>query len=248
MNNSSCTFFSPRLRKASALRTLIKSSAFVGIVAAAACAAPADDSGSAPAAESVVLSDSAKAVRDSLLLIADAARIRGDSAARVWLVVVSDFQCPYCAQFHREVLPRINREYIATGKIRLAYMNFPLVMHRHAWPTSEYAMCAGLQGKFWEYHDALFESQQQWSQLRSATTFLDSLSGALGLDSAITQSCVESQVMRLRIRADVSESENRGIRSTPTFLVAGKMLEGLQTFANLKLELDSALAAAGGGE
>ena len=105
---------------------------------------------------------------DSLLLRrADHARILGSPAATVWVVEVSDFQCPYCRQFHDESYAELKHAYVDSGKIRLAYVNFPLDSHPHAWEAAESAMCAGAQGKFWPMHDGLFETQIIWESMVS---------------------------------------------------------------------------------
>src|SRR5919205_3448630 len=87
--------------------------------------------------------------------IADHARVQGSDNAKLWVVEVSDFQCPYCKRWHAETYPAIKRDYVDAGKVRLAYVNFPLTGHKNAWPAAEAAMCAALQGKFWELHDSL---------------------------------------------------------------------------------------------
>src|SRR5688572_27758660 len=79
--------------------------------------------------------------------IADTARIQGNPAAKVWLVMASDFQCPACKHWHDAYSAEIMRDYVATGKIRFAYINFPLDQHMNARPASEAGMCAAAQGK-----------------------------------------------------------------------------------------------------
>ncbi|HMH86433.1 MAG TPA: thioredoxin domain-containing protein, partial [Gemmatimonadaceae bacterium] len=91
---------------------------------------------------------------DSNITRADLARIQGSASAPVWVIEVSDFQCPYCKQWHDQTYAAFRDQYVNTGKVRLAYVNFPLASHVHAWPAAESAMCAGAQGKFWQMHDA----------------------------------------------------------------------------------------------
>jgi len=83
------------------------------------------------------------AVPDSNITIADLSRIQGSATAPVWVVEVSDFQCPYCKQWHDQTYATLRDQYVKTGKIRLAYVNFPLDSHVFAWPAAESAMCAG---------------------------------------------------------------------------------------------------------
>src|SRR6058998_2501259 len=103
-----------------------------------------------------------RAPTDSNITRDDLARIQGSSTAPLWVIEVSDFQCPYCKQWHDQTYPTLRDQYVKTGKIRLAYVNFPLAIHVHAFPAAEAAMCAGAQAKFWQMHDALFSSQNSW--------------------------------------------------------------------------------------
>src|SRR5688572_20483451 len=66
--------------------------------------------------------------------LADLSRMQGDVKAPVWVIVMSDFQCPACKAWHDEVFPQLRKEFIVTGKIRFAYVNFPLRRHPHAIP------------------------------------------------------------------------------------------------------------------
>src|SRR5215210_7202557 len=73
-----------------------------------------------------VVATGATSLIDSISTIADKARIRGAATAPVWLVEISDFQCPFCKEWHDKTFATIDREYVKTGKVRLAYLNFPL--------------------------------------------------------------------------------------------------------------------------
>src|SRR3954447_6475356 len=99
---------------------------------------------------------------DPIITRADLARIQGSPSAPLWVIEVSDFQCPYCKQWHDQTYNTFLDQYVKTGKVRLAYVNFPLGIHAHAFPAAEAAMCAGVQNKFWPMHDSLFASQGRW--------------------------------------------------------------------------------------
>src|SRR5690606_33828878 len=81
---------------------------------------------------------------DSLTKLADAGRIAGSPSARVWIVEISDFQCPFCQKWHTEVFPKIEEEFIKTGKIRFAFLNFPLSHHANSRQAAMSAMCASV--------------------------------------------------------------------------------------------------------
>ena len=186
------------------------------------------------------LVSSAAAARDSDGVKADLARIQGSPNAPVWVIEVSDFQCPYCKQWHDETYPVFRDEFVRTGKVRLAYVNFPLAQHQYAWPAAESAMCAGAQGKFWEMHDALFNTQSKWEALPAPASFFDSLARAQGVDVARWRQCVQSGKMKTWIQADHDRAQTAGAGSTPSFMIGDKILVGAQPIEELRRAIDSA--------
>lgn len=179
---------------------------------------------------------------DTISAKLDQARIAGDSTARVWFIMISDFQCPYCKQFHDESFEAIRKDYVATGKVRMAYINFPLPIHQNAWPAAEAAMCAGAQGKFWPMHDVLFSSQNTWEEKRPAEPVIDSLANSVGVDTMALDRCVTQHVAKALIDADMVRAEHAGARSTPTVIVGSRILIGVQPTANYRRAIDSVLA------
>lgn len=172
---------------------------------------------------------------------ADLARIQGNPAAPVWVIEVSDFQCPYCKQWHDETYQKVRDEFVKTGKVRLAYINYPLASHAHAWPAAESAMCAGAQGKFWEMHDALFANQAKWEAMPAPAPVFDSLARATGVDVARWRQCVQSGKMKVWIQADHDRAQAAGVNATPSFLIGDAILAGAQPIENLRSAIDSAL-------
>lgn len=183
---------------------------------------------------------------DSLLARADHGRIMGSPDARVWLIVVSDFQCPYCREWHATVAEPLRRQYVQTGKVRIAYLNFPLGQHPHAWPAAEIAMCSGAQGKFWPVHDAIFATQVTWNGIpaAAAASYFDSLAVSKGVDAARLRSCVASRALRPLIQADYDRSRKSGVQSTPTVIIGSELLPGVYPLEAYRRVLDSALVAA----
>lgn len=181
---------------------------------------------------------------DSRVTRADLARIAGDTAAKVWLIVVSDFQCPYCKLYHDSAGSKIQREYVETGKIRLAYLNYPLSQHPHAVPAAEAAMCAGAQGKFWAFHDSLFATQTEWARLGDGTPVFNRIAKGTAVDEAAYTKCVSDHVMQPMIQADYARGSAQGVRGTPTFFVDSRRIDNTYSYTALKPILDSAVAAA----
>ena len=217
----------------------------VALATGGACGSPDTSARPAPA--------TADEDEDPRVVLADRARVQGNEGAPLWVVEVSDFQCPYCAEFQRLTYPALKREYIETGKVRHAYVNLPLPNHPHARTAAEAAMCAGAQGRFWPMHDAIFATQTRWSRLESAAPVFDSLATVVGVDRTAWADCVASGVMRPLIQADYDRSLGSGVNSTPTFLVIGDtatgnggtaMLGGAQPIENFRRVLDAMLVTA----
>ncbi len=182
------------------------------------------------------------AAGDSILVRADQNRIRGADTAQMWVIEVSDFQCPYCATWHQQVYDQVSKELVDAGQVRFAYVNYPLPSHPNAWPAAITAMCASAQGHFWPVHDALFESQQQWGSLAQPRAFLDSLAIAHGANAEALRSCTSSEATRPVVQGDMDRAIQAGINATPSFLVGGgnswTQLSGVQPLTNLRQALE----------
>ncbi len=179
---------------------------------------------------------------DSLLGLADAARIQGSASAPIWVVEVSDFQCPFCKTWHDSVYDAFRREFVTPGTVRFAYINYPLPNHANAVPAAEAAMCAGVQGKFWEMHDGLFERQHDWAHVPNAVAVFESVARSKGIDVAAMQQCIVSGAVRALIRADVDRAQETGVQGTPSFLIGGDvLLRGMQPIENLRRAIASKL-------
>jgi protein-disulfide isomerase len=219
-----------------------------GILALALTIACAPASNTRQTAESTavipgatVKAAAARAPTDSNITRADLARIQGSATAPLWVIEVSDFQCPYCKQWHDQTYPMLLQQYVKTGKIRLAYVNFPLAIHVHAFPAAEAAMCAGAQAKFWPMHDALFSSQNSWETLGSPTAAFDSLARSTGVEMTRWRDCMKSGEMRPLIEADHDRAERAGASATPSFMIGNKLLVGAQSLDELRTAIDSAM-------
>lgn len=181
--------------------------------------------------------------KEERLARADRGRIRGQGNG-IWLVVISDYQCPFCKKWHEETEPLIERDYVRTGKVQIAYMNYPIAsIHPNAMPAHEVAMCAAEQDRFWPVSDALFRTQGDWKSRRDVAAFFDSLTRTLLLDRPRYDRCLRSGEMRPLIAADIDRSTRIGVGSTPSFLVGGRPVIGAQPYEAFKRAIDAALAA-----
>ena len=196
--------------------------------------------GEALAAEALVTAADSTAMRTA----ADRGRILGDSTAKVWVLMVSDFQCPYCKMWHDQSFDTLRREYVATGKVRMAYLHYPLDQHEQAMPSAEAAMCASVQGKFWEYQSALFGTVARWGRGGDQSAVYDSLAQAHQVDLPRFRACTRSHVMRALVEADRDRMAQAGVRSTPSFFVGSQGLAGAQPVGVFREALDAELAKA----
>lgn len=173
-----------------------------------------------------------------------AARTKGATSAPVTVYEMSDFQCPFCRRFASETFPLIEREYIATGKVRWIFVNLPLTsLHPNAVPAAQFAACAGRQGKFWPAHDLLFLHQGTWAPLRNPGPFLLSLADTLKLPRAAMTGCLESPEVIEEVRLDAEGARRAGAQSTPTFYVEGLLVTGAHPIGLFRQLFDSLHAA-----
>jgi protein-disulfide isomerase len=174
----------------------------------------------------------------SVTVAYDPARVKGDPKAPVTIVEFSDFQCPYCKKSEstlHELLTKYN------GRVKLAYLDFPLRdIHPQAQRAAEAARCAGEQGKFWEYHDALYAEQ---SKLDGAE--LLNHARALHLDEKSFQSCLDSGKFKSKIEADMEQGRKVGVAGTPGFFVNGVFLSGALPSADFEKVIETQLALLG---
>lgn len=173
---------------------------------------------------------------------ADLARIMGSATATTWMLIVSDFQCPYCKEFHDTRSAALKKEFVESGKVRFAYVHFPLDIHPNAVPAAEASMCAGAQDRFWPFHDKLFETFQTWAPAPSPQAVFDTIATGLGLDMAAFHTCLQDDVMLPIIAADRQRGASGGVRSTPTFIVGDVSIPGVAPLEVFRKALNDALA------
>lgn len=151
------------------------------------------------------------------LLTVDANHVTGSESASVTLVEFGDFQCPACGAFHpvlKQLLARFPDD------LKLEFHHMPLVsIHPNAMPGARAAEAAGLQGKFWEMNDLLFENQQAWSTLASPDSEFTAYAEALALDTDQFARDMRSTEVQDRVLADARLSTQLGLQGTPSFFV-----------------------------
>ena len=154
--------------------------------------------------------------------IAGEMRYKQGSGA-VTLVEFSDFQCPACQAVHLP-LKQILAKY--EGKVTLVYRNFPLTsIHKNAQAAAQAAEAAYLQGKFWEWHNLVFEKQSEWSGLTDPREKFSEYAQSLGMDVQQFATDAESQGAKNIVAGDLLAATRYGLNGTPTFFINGVKTE-----------------------
>ena len=168
------------------------------------------------------------------------AYVKGDKKAKVEIIEFSDFECPFCAKFYTQTLAQLEKEYIDTGKAKLAFKHLPLPFHPNAQKASEATECAGEVGgndAFWDMHDAIFENQATGIGISD----LKRMAGDLGLDQGEFDSCLDNGDMADKVKAHAAEAAKLGASGTPTFFINGVKVVGAQPFSVFKATIDAEL-------
>lgn len=162
---------------------------------------------------------------------------RGFQGATVTFIEFSDFRCPYCGRFARETLPQLMANY--GDKVRFAFRDYPILGNESV-RAAIAAECADQQGKFWEFHEGLFNNQQLLGQ----ELYL-SLANENELDIDAFTACLESQATQpnAKITNDYLDGQRLGVGGTPTFFINGKLVSGAQPYEVFASVLDEELAA-----
>jgi protein-disulfide isomerase len=159
----------------------------------------------------------------------------GPEDAPITIVEFSDFQCPYCRQWHQTVYVPLLAAY--PDQIRLVYRHLPLTsIHPEAQPAAEAAMCANEQNAFWKFHDKLFGGELLGAGVYSQ------YAAALGLDVEKFETCVNKRTYQQVVQADSDFALNLGVNSTPTFFVNGLAIVGAQPLDVFRQVIDKELA------
>jgi protein-disulfide isomerase len=160
----------------------------------------------------------------------------GPASAPVTIVEFSDFQCPFC----RRVVPTLKELRAKYGdKISLVFKDLPLAMHPEAPRAAQAARCAGDQNKYWEYHDALFETASL------AANVYPELAKKVGLEEAQFKGCLDSGKHKAGVQADAQQARGLGIEGTPAFYINGVFVNGAQPLEAFTQIIDRELAMRG---
>lgn len=173
--------------------------------------------------------------------------VRNGKGKTVTLIEYGDFQCPICGGYY-PILKQLESEY--ADQVSFVYRYFPLIsIHANAFSAARAAQAAGNQGKFWEMHDKLYETQSSWGEVTSnQQSLFEGYAEDLGLNMTKFKTDYASQATSDRINRDISSGSQFKIDGTPTFILNGQKIElpGYQDKAPFEKVLNDAIKKAGG--
>lgn len=179
-----------------------------------------------------------KVLEDPVSIPVAGAPVTGPQNAAITLVEFSDFQCPYCAA----AVPQIHALLKAyPTQVKLIFKEFPLETHPQADLAATAALAAQKQGKFWEMHDAMYQSQDDLSR-RSILA----MAARVGLDVKRMEEDMDSTAVRETVVRDVQDGDKAGVQGTPTIFINGQKYNGAINLSIMKPILDVALKQSGG--
>lgn len=176
-------------------------------------------------------------INQELLVRADSPKI-GSLSASVTLVNFGDFQCPACGAYY-PVVKKLTETY--KGSLILVFRHFPLPSHANAMPAARAAEAAGKQGKFWEMHDKIYETQRDWSAEKNPTEMFVGYAKSFGLNEEQFKKDMASSDVQKRIDNDVVDANTIGINATPTFFVNGEKIANPRSFEDFEAVIKAAL-------
>lgn len=171
--------------------------------------------------------------------------IKGNANAKVTVIEFADFQCPFCERWFKDVEPQIIKDYVDSGKVKFAFRHYAFLdrppTQESTW-ASEAAECANDQGKFWDYHDYLYNNQGPEDSGTFTKDKLEGFAATLGLDTAKFNSCLESDQHAKDVSSDLTAGQAAGVSGTPATFVNGQIVVGAQPYSAFKTMIDAELS------
>ena len=158
--------------------------------------------------------------------------IKGNPTSPVTITVFSDFQCPFCANYHK-TLQQISGNY--PDKVYLVFKHFPLPGHPQSRSAANAAECAAEQGKFWEFADKLFENQARLGE----NDFYQKIAADLNLNVSQFTDCISSKKYNGKVEKNYQEGLSKKIKGTPASFINGETLSGAASYEKLKGIIDN---------
>ena len=170
-------------------------------------------------------------------------RVLGEANAAVLIEAWEDYQCPICKQANATVLEQLDKNFIATGKARLEFRNYPF-LGTESTRAAEAAECAAEQNKFWGYHDALFDAQRSENSGAFSSDKLKVLAMTASLDRATFNECFDSRRYQDVVQNEKAAGVNLGVNATPTFFVNGQRIADWRNYDEFAAAIEKAAGVA----
>ena len=148
----------------------------------------------------------------------DGSTILGNTNAKITIVEFGDYQCTYCYKFHKDTIKKIKDNYVETGYVNFIYRDFPLNGEQSIL-ASEASYCAQKQGKFWEYHDTLYNNWGGENTGWITKNVLLVFARDIGLNLDDFSNCLENSEFRQKVLDNEEFAKEIGISATPSFLI-----------------------------
>ena len=160
--------------------------------------------------------------------------IKGDLNAPVTMIEVSDYGCSHCRDYSRDIEPKIEEQYIKTGKVRYIVHSFGFGSETKQ--VAAASLCAGDQNKFFEYHALLFKNQGAFD-----ANSLASYAQQVGIDVQSFSACVNSGKHLADVDASSKAAQVAGVEATPSFFIGNKLIVGALSFSEFQSRFEAAL-------
>lgn len=167
--------------------------------------------------------------------------VMGNKNAKVKVVEFADFQCPFCKQWFSTVETSLINDYVKTGKVAFYWRDYPF-LGQESNLAANAARCANEQGKFWEFHDYLYQHQGQENSGAFSADNLKQFGATLGLNTDQFNSCIDSGKYNSAAQKDLSDGQKAGVTGTPTVFINGQSVVGAQPYTAFKTLIDQELA------
>lgn len=167
--------------------------------------------------------------------------VLGEANAPVTIVEYGDFQCPFCGKFFKDTESVLRENYIKTGKVKFIYRDFAFLGQESLWSANA-ARCAGEQGKFWQYHDYLFNNQRGENQNAFSKNNLKSFAAALSLDKEKFNACLDTDKYSEEIKKETKAGGEAGVQGTPANFINGTLYVGALPTATFTQIIDTELS------
>jgi len=170
--------------------------------------------------------DAQRAQQDDGVSLDGLGHDRGASIARNWVVEFMDFGCGYCAKFVAETYPAIDKEFVASAKVRWKIVPFVTGQFPNSEDAAVAAECADEQGKFAAMHDSLLASRKEWMKSNKPRDVFARIGRKIGLNTLAAAKCADGDQARFKVRKQTNIARRVNIRGTPTFFINGERVEG----------------------